>query len=89
MLKSLVLALEKFSAYLIKSTEKLYKIFAFTSYLAIVIGLLGTLFLYLNPAADDEIIRSIVNSFISKYNNLDVEQKMQIKDIFNEIFSVN
>lgn len=89
MLKSLVFALDKLPAYLIKSTARLYKIFAFTSYLAIVFGLLGTLFLYLNPAADDEISRSIVNSFISKYNNLDVEQKMQIKNIFNEIFSVN
>lgn len=89
MLKSLVLALDKFSAYLMKSSESLYKIMAFASYLAIVIGVLGTLFLLLNPAADDEIGRAIVNSFISKYNNLDIEQKMQIKLIFNEIFTVD
>ncbi len=69
-----------------KLFEHSFRLIALASYLAISFGLLGTFLLVFNPTIDDDIARSIIRGLISKYNNLDSEEKNQIRDVFREIF---
>jgi hypothetical protein len=86
MLEHIRPSLSKFDDLFIASIRFLYLVTLNATCLAIVIGLIGSLLLILYPSADDVIIRETVNGLVSKYNNLDAEQKLQIKLIFRDIF---
>ncbi len=64
----------------------LYRQMIFASRAAIIVGLIGSLMLTLNPSLDENIARQIIGSLIAKYNNLETEQRIQIKAIFKSIF---
>ena len=69
-----------------KSFRFLYQQFLFVACVAIIFGLIGSSLLFLFPTMDENIAREILNSLISRYDNLDLEQKNQIKFIFKDIF---
>ncbi len=64
----------------------LYRQMIFASRAAIIVGLIGSLMLTLNPSLDENIARQVIDSLVAKYNDLETEQRMQIKEIFKSIF---
>jgi hypothetical protein len=69
-----------------KLSKRLYILAAFLANLAIIIGILGVIVLISNPTIDEDISQSIVQALIDRYHSLDADQKIQIKEIFSEIF---
>ncbi len=86
MLKRMQLSGSKFDDIINSSFKFLYQQLIFAACIAIVLGLIGTSLLFLFPTMDDDIAREILNSLVSKYHNLDLAQKDQIRIIFRDIF---
>lgn len=77
---------KNFELILLKLTKSLFTWVAFLANLAIIIGVLGVIVLFLNPTIDKDISQSVVQALIDNYHSLDADQKIKIKEIFSEIF---
>ena len=86
MLKRLGPSKSKIEYMVLKSFGYLYRQLIFVACAAVIFGLIGSSLLFLFPTNDTNVTREIVKSMISKYHNLDPEQKDQIRVIFKDIF---
>lgn len=86
MLKTLILNHLKIDIWLARVLRDLYKVMLVAVYSAILLGLIGSFLLCINPSIDDQITQAIIKSLISKYDSLDSSQKNRIHEIFSEIF---
>lgn len=77
---------KNFELILLKLSKSLFTCVAFLANLAIIIGVLGVIVLFLNPTIDKDISQSVVQALIDNYHSLDADQKIKIKEIFSEIF---
>jgi hypothetical protein len=86
MLKRIGPSKSKIEHMILKSFGYLYKQLIFVACAAAIFGLIGSSLLFLFPTSDTNITREIVKSMIAKYDNLDSDQKDQIRVIFRDIF---